>query len=209
MTERQTREELVELGRSLFDRGYAAGSSGNMSVRLNDGRILATPSGSSMGRLRPEALSLLDNVGNHLSGDRPSKEMLFHMALYAGNPDCGSVVHLHSTWATMLSCRDDLDIDMPIRPFSPYYVMKVGTLQVIPYYPPGDERIAVEMAEWAGKRNAFLLRNHGPVVTAGCLTDAVDLAEELEETAKIHCLMNGNSGIRYLSDEDVNFLKKR
>ncbi len=207
MTESEARRQLVDLGRSLFDRGYVAGSAGNISVKLEDGRILATPSGSCMGRLDAERLSLVDATGALVSGDRPSKEMRFHMALYQGDPGCGSVVHLHSTWATMLSCRDDLDVNEPVRPFTPYYVMKIGTLQVIPYYPPGDGRIAADIAAWAGKRNAFLLQNHGPVVVAATLEAAVDLAEELEETAKLYCLMRGAGGIRYLTDEEVKQLR--
>jgi len=209
MNERQARQSMVDLGKSLFDRGYVAGGAGNMSVRLDDGRIIATPTGSCLGRLAADRLSVMDASGTHVSGDRPTKEVRFHMALYAGDRACGSVVHLHSTWATMLACRDDLDVEMPIRPFTPYFVMKIGTLQIISYYPPGDERIAGDLAVWAGKRNAFLLRNHGPVVTAPTLPDAVDLAEELEETAKIHCLMHGTGGVRYLSEAEVAVLRER
>jgi len=199
---------MAELGKTLYDRGYVAGSAGNMSVRLENNIVLMTPSGSCMGRLDPEALSAVDPDGKLVAGPRPSKEIEFHLAIYRNDSACSAIVHLHSTWATILSCRGDLDRENPIKPFSPYFVMKIGTLQVIPYYPPGDPSLARDMVKWAGKRNAFLLRNHGFVVLAGTLSEAVDLAEELEETAKLAGLMKDNE-IKYLSKEEIDFLRKK
>ncbi|MCF7914572.1 MAG: aldolase [Spirochaetaceae bacterium] len=205
---RRKRRALVELSKSLFDRGYIAGSAGNISVRAGVDKVLATPSGACLGRLSEESLALLSLEGEQIKGPRASKETKFHLALYNNDPACGSVVHLHSTWVTLLSCRADLDTEAPIRPFTPYYVMKIGCLQVVPYYPPGDERLAEAMKAWAGQRNAFLLRNHGGIVTAGTLTKAVDLAEELEETAKLYCLLNKNN-IHYLSEAEITQLRGR
>lgn len=202
------RRELVELSRSLFARGYVTGSAGNISVRVDARRILATPSGASLGRLSEEGLSLVGLDGKLLSGPPASKETAFHLVLYNNDPDCGSVVHLHSTWLTALACRSDLDPECPIKPFTPYYVMKIGQLQVIPYYPPGDERIAEEICCWAGRRKAFLLRNHGGIVAADTLAKAVDMSEELEETAKLYCMLDRDK-IKYLSDEEVRVLRNR
>ncbi len=208
MKEKHLRAELVAVGRSLYERGYAAGGAGNISVRIDDERILATPSGSCLGRLDEETLSVVDFSGTLISGAPASKEVKFHLALYRGDSSCGSVVHLHSTWTTLLSCRADLDPDQVIRPFTPYFVMKIGQVQVIPYYPPGAQDIARDLAAWAGQRNAFLLRNHGPVVIGPSLLEAVDLMEEFEETARLDYLLRG-SEVRYLSSEEISCLKGR
>ena len=206
--ETKLREELAALGLSLFERGYAAGSGGNISCLIDEKTLLATPSGSSLGRLDPDELSKVDRKGNLISGRKASKEILFHRALYDAAPDCGAVVHLHSTYATMLSCLKELETGNPIRPFTPYFVMKIRKLMIIPYYPPGDPRIAEELGKRGGEGNGFLLQNHGPVVTAKSLSEAVDLAEELEETAKLFFLMQ-NSSIRYLTDEEISELRAR
>jgi len=202
---RHARRELVALSRSLFDRGYVAGGAGNISVRVGDREILATPTGACLGRLSEEHLSLVNLDGTLISGPQASKETKFHLALYRNDPDCGSVVHLHSTWLTALACRTDLNETCPIQAFTPYYVMKIGQLQVIPYYPPGDQRIAQEVTRWAGRKRAFLLRNHGGIVTAETLSKAVDMYEELEETAKLYCMLDREK-IQYLSDAHIQEL---
>ncbi|QIM67685.1 aldolase [Mannheimia granulomatis] len=208
MTEQEQKVQMVELARSLFKRGYTVGGAGNLSVRLDENRILVTPTGSSLGRLEVERLSVLDMQGNVLSGDKPSKESVFHLALYQKNPECQAIVHLHSTYLTALSCLQDLDIDNAITAFTPYYVMRVGRLPVIPYYRPGDINIARELGERALDAKAFLLANHGVVVTGSNLIDAVDNTEELEETAKLHFILQGQK-VRYLTEDEVNDLKNR
>ena len=208
MDESLSRREMVSFGASLYNRGYIAGSAGNMSVRIAESEILMTPSGSCMGRLEEDSISKVMLDGALVDGHPPTKEIFFHLALYRHDPCCNAIVHLHSTWSTVLSCLADLDPDCPIRPMTPYYVMKIGHLQVIPYFPPGDQRIADEMVQWAGKRSAFLLRNHGAVVIHKTLEGAVDLAEELEETAKIACHTRSMS-IRYLTEDEIHVLKKR
>ncbi|UTV31023.1 3-oxo-tetronate 4-phosphate decarboxylase [Photobacterium atrarenae] len=208
MTEQQLRAQMVSLARSMFERGYATGGAGNLSLKLPDGNFLATPTGSSFGRLDANTLSVVDIDGNHLSGDKPSKEVAFHLAIYRNNPACNAIVHLHSTYLTALSCLEGLDPDNAIRPFTPYYVMRVGQLPVIPYLRPGDPQIATELANRAGDYRAFLLANHGPVVTGTDLCDAVDNAEELEETAKLALMLDGKA-IRYLTAAEVTALKGR
>ncbi len=145
MTEQEQKIEMVNLARSLFERGYTVGGAGNLSVRLDENRILVTPTGSSLGRLEADRLSVLDMQGNVLSGDKPSKESVFHLAMYQKNPACQAIVHLHSTYLTALSCLENLDTDNAMRAFTPYYVMRVGKLPVIPYYRPGDINIAREL----------------------------------------------------------------
>lgn len=206
MTEQALRDTMVMLGASLFQRGYATGGAGNLSARLPDGSLLATPTGSCLGRLEPDRLSKVSMQGEHLAGDRPSKEVSFHLALYHNNPACEAVVHLHCTYLTALSCLEGVDPANTIRPFTPYYVMRVGQLPLIPYYKPGDPRIAEELGQRAASGNAFLLANHGPVVTGRNLIDAVNNMEELEETARLALLLQGQQ-IRYLNENEINELR--
>ncbi|WP_439327842.1 3-oxo-tetronate 4-phosphate decarboxylase [Lonepinella sp. BR2357] len=208
MTELEQKKQMVELARSFYQRGYSVGGAGNLSVRLDENRILVTPTGSSLGRLDAERLSVVDMQGNWISGDKPSKEYVFHLALYQQNPKCNAIVHLHSTYLTALSCLDGLDKDNAIKAFTPYYVMRVGKLQVIPYYRPGSPEIARELRERALTAKAFLLANHGIVVTGSDLIDAADNADELEETAKLHFILQGQK-IRYLTDDEVKDLENR
>ncbi|MGR6980109.1 3-oxo-tetronate 4-phosphate decarboxylase [Testudinibacter sp. P27/CKL/0425] len=208
MSEQQLKQDLVNLARSLFDRGYSVGGAGNISVRLSDNRFLVTPTGSSLGRLVADELSVLDSDGNVLEGKKPSKESVFHLAMYKRNPECNAIVHLHSTYLTALSCLDGLDTENAIKPFTPYYVMRVGKLPVIPYYRPGSPDIARELSERALDGKAFLLANHGVVVCGSDLFDAVDNTEELEETAKLMFLLQTHK-VRYLNQDEVNDLKNR
>ncbi|POY45719.1 aldolase [Avibacterium paragallinarum] len=208
MTELEQKIEMVNFARSFYERGYSVGGAGNLSVRLDENRILVTPTGSSLGRLVAEKLSVVDMQGNWLAGDKPSKEYVFHLTLYQNNPQCNAVVHLHSTYLTALSCLQGLDPDNAIRAFTPYYVMRVGKLPVIPYYHPGDVNIARELGERALSGKAFLLANHGVVVTGTSLVDAVDNTEELEETAKLFFILK-EQNIRYLTDAEVKDLENR
>ncbi|MCT8590683.1 aldolase [Glaesserella parasuis] len=208
MTDLTQKIQMVELAKSLFDRGYTVGGAGNLSVKLDDNRVLVTPTGSSLGRLEVNRLSILDMNGNLIEGDKPSKESVFHLALYQANPQCRAIVHLHSTYLTALSCLEGIDTTNAMRAFTPYYVMRVGQLPVIPYYKPGDTNIARELSERALQAKAFLLANHGVVVTGNSLVDAVDNTEELEETAKLYFILQGKS-IRYLSESEVKDLENR
>lgn len=208
MTEIEQKIQMVDLAHSLFNRGYSVGGAGNLSVRLGNGNILVTPTGSSLGRLNAESLSVLDMQGNLISGDKPSKESIFHLEMYRKNPDCNAIVHLHSTYLTALSCLKDLNLNNAIKPFTPYYVMRVKKLQVIPYYRPGDPNIARELGQRVNTGKAFLLANHGIVVTGSDLIDAVDNTEELEETAKLYFILQGQD-IRYLTDAEIQDLENR
>lgn len=208
MNELEQKIQMVNLARSFYERGYTVGGAGNLSVRLDDNRILVTPTGSSLGRLEAERLSVLDMQGNVLSGDKPSKESVFHLAMYHKNPACKAIVHLHSTYLTALSCLEGLYTTNAMRAFTPYYVMRVGKLQVIPYYRPGSPEIARELSERALFGKAFLLANHGIVVTGSDLLDAADNTEELEETAKLYFILQGQK-VRYLTDSEVKDLENR
>ncbi len=205
MDEATTRDLLVSLAASLFARGFSVGSAGNISVRLDDGYLM-TPTNSSLGRLDAARLSKLGPDFRHLSGDAPSKEVFMHRAMYRARPDCGAVVHLHSTMATAVSCLQDVDPGNPIPPLTPYFVMRVGrTMPVVPYYRPGDAAMEPAIHAAAKEARALLLANHGPVVSGKTLTDAVYAAEELEEAAKLFLLLRG-ANPRLLSGAAVDDL---
>ena len=194
MNDADTRALLVQLAGSLFARGFSVGSAGNISVRLEEGGYLITPTNSSLGSLNAERISRLDADFQHTGGDKPSKEVFMHRAFYTARPDAGAVVHLHSTQATAVSCLPDVDRGNPIPPLTPYFVMRVGRrMPIVEYYRPGDP--AMEPAIHAAARNAraVLLANHGPVVSGKTLTDAVYAAEELEEAAKLYLMLRGTS----------------
>lgn len=205
MTEARLREELCEYGQSLFDRGLTAGSSGNLSARLEDG-YLVTPTNSSLGALDPARLSRLDRDGRLVSGDPPSKEAFLHRSMYEARPGAGGIAHLHSTHAAAVSCLPGLDPEDCIPPLTPYFVMKIGRLPLVPYHRPGDAALAGVVRELARRHAAVLLANHGPVASGATLEAAVNAVEELEETAKLFLLLRGHSP-RALTAEQVNELK--
>lgn len=204
-SESKLREDIVKLGRSLFDRGLSPGSSGNISVRLDDGWLL-TPTNACMGFLDPARLAKMDWQGRLISGDLPSKEAFLHRAMYETRAAAGAIVHLHATHSAAVSCMDGLDAASCIPPLTSYFVMKIGRLPLVPYYRPGDPALGPAIAELAGKHAAVLLANHGPVVSAATLEAAVYAAEELEETAKLFLLLH-NTKVRPLDRAELAELK--
>ena len=182
--------QIIAAARSLFDRGLTHGSTGNLSVRTPAG-LLVTPSGSSLGALTAEALSLIDDQGRHLAGPRPTKEAFLHAAVLRARPGDNAVAHTHSSHAAAVSCMEGLDPDNALPPLTAYYAMRVGALPLLPYHAPGDTGLEDLAERTARERHAMLLSNHGPVVAGATLAAAVDAIEELEETAKLHLLLRG------------------
>jgi ribulose-5-phosphate 4-epimerase/fuculose-1-phosphate aldolase len=207
MNENTLREDIAAIGKSLYDRGLAHGSAGNISVKLGDG-WLVTPTNSCMGRLDPARISRLDSRGKLLSGDKPSKETFLHLAMYGERPSSGAVVHLHSTHAVAVSCMDGLDAADVFPPITAYALMQVGRLALVQYHPPGDESLAAAVRAVAGRHHAVLLANHGPVVAGSSLDAAVNAIEELEQTAKLMLLLDGRA-TRYLTPAQVAELNSR
>jgi ribulose-5-phosphate 4-epimerase/fuculose-1-phosphate aldolase len=195
MTETAARETIVRLAQSLFARGYTVGSSGNISARLDDG-MLITPTNSCFGFLDPARISKLDHAGKHVAGDPPSKEIFLHQAFYETRKAAGAVVHLHSTHATALSCLTDIDPEDAVPPLTPYVVMRVGRVKLVPYMRPGDPVMGEAIRSLNGRYAAVLLANHGPVVSAKDIEGAVYASEELEETAKLVLLSRGKDARR-------------
>ena len=203
--EARLRESMVRWGRSLFERGFTVGSSGNMSARIAGG-YLFTPTNSCLGFLEPERLSRLDASGRHIGGDAPTKELPLHMAFYESRPAAMAVVHLHSTFSTALSCLADADPEDAIPPITPYVVMRVGRVPILPYTKPGSPDVAPLVRARAAQHAAMLLANHGPVVTGTSLESAVFAIEELEETAKLVLLTRGMA-IRHLDAVQIAALE--
>ncbi|MDA0662860.1 MAG: aldolase [Proteobacteria bacterium] len=206
MSESRLREEIAAFGKSLFDRGLSGGSSGNISVRLDDGWLM-TPTGSSLGNLDPARISRLDRTGTLVSGDAPTKEVFLHQAMYEERPKAGAIVHLHSTHSVAVSCLPHVDPDNVLPPITAYYVMKIGKLPLIPYFRPGDKALAEAIRGKARDHTAVLLANHGPVVAGKTLEAAVYATEELEETAKLHLLLQAHNP-RVLTEEQIEELHR-
>lgn len=167
-----------------------------------------TPTGSSLGDLDPARISRLDAAGNLLDGDPPTKESFLHRVMYAERSQTGGVVHLHSTHSVAVSILADVDPDDVLPPLTAYYVMRVGRLPLVPYFPPGDEALAEAVRPLASRHHAVLLANHGPVVAGNSLEDALHATEELEETAKLFLLLRGQP-LRPLTAEQVAALRQR
>ena len=201
------RDALCRTARSLYERGLTHGSTGNLSIRLDDGWLMS-PTGASFGELDPARLSRLDAEGRHVSGDKPTKESFLHLAMYRQRPGSGAVVHLHSTHSVAVSVLAELDPADLLPPLTAYYIMRIGTLPLVPYYPPGDMALADAVSGLAGRHHAMLLANHGPVVAGSSLAAATDAIEELEATARLYLLLRGQQ-LRLLSAEQVAELRQR
>ena len=207
MKESALREQICDVAKSIFDRGLTHGSTGNISARCEDGWLL-TPTGSNLGRLDPARLSKLDWTGKLLGGDAPSKESFLHLAMYQERDRNQAVIHLHSTYSVAVSVLEEVDPQDVLPPITAYYVMRIGTLPLVPYYAPGDFKLAEAVRGYAGKHHAVLLANHGPVVGGVSLAAVSDAVEELEATAKLYLLLRGQR-LRTLSAEQCADLRRR
>jgi len=210
MTEETSlRENICAMAKSMFDRGLTGGASGNISARLSDGSLLVTPTGSSFGALDPAELSHFNTDMHLISGKPPTKEMPLHSAFYeTRGAKTGAVVHLHSTHSVALSVLPETDPDNVLPPITPYSVMRLGKVKLLPYFMPGDPAMGDAVRGLLGKRSAVLLANHGPVVAGKDLQAAVYAMEELEETARLTLLTRGMNP-KLLSDAEVQGLVRK
>jgi ribulose-5-phosphate 4-epimerase/fuculose-1-phosphate aldolase len=206
VSEQELRQQISDFGRSLFERGLTVGSSGNISVRLDDGWLM-TPTNCCLGTLDPADISRLDAQGTLLSGQKPSKEFFLHAAFLAKRPQDSAVVHLHSTYATAVACLPGLDPHNMLPALTPYSIMRLGPVALTPYYPPGDKRLGDEIDRVAANHHCVLLANHGPIVAAKTLEAAVFAAEELEETAKLYLTLMAHNP-RLLTEAQIDELKQ-
>jgi len=185
------REEICRVGRSLFERGYVHASAGNISVRLDDG-FLITPTDACLGFLEPARLAHVGLDGEQRSGDRASKTLALHRRIYEADASARCVIHTHSTHLVRLSLAGVWSADDIVPPITPYYVMKVGHVPLIPYHRPGDARVAELVAQAIARRpiRAVLLERLGPNVWHETPAAAMATLEELEETAKLWLMTN-------------------
>lgn len=197
-------EQLCDAANGLFERGYAHGSTGNISVRVGE-EVWVTPTGRPLRGLTPYALARLGVGGERLNENSPSKEYPFHLAIYRQRPEARAVVHLHSTYAVALSCLESFDGDESLPPLTPYYFMRVAPLAVLPYFRPGSAALAGAVEEAAAAHHSILLRNHGLICAGSSLPEAADRAEELEQTARLHFILRGER-TRALSPAEVKEL---
>ena len=202
MSDSALRELICHLAESLYNRGLTGGSTGNISARTEDGGLLVSPTGSCFGRLDPARLSRFDAAGQLVSGDAPTKEMPLHSAFYDTRSTAGAVVHLHSCHSVALSMVPGVDEDNFLPPLTPYAIMKLGRVKLLPFFLPGDPAMGEAVRGLAGKRSAVMLANHGPVVAGKDIEAACYAVEELEETAKLALLLRGVNA-RALTDEQV------
>ena len=202
MSEAKLRETICLLAKSMFDRGLTGGSTGNISARTEDGGLLVSPTGTSFGRLDPGRLSRFDPAGTLIDGDKPTKEMPLHSAFYDTRAGAGAVVHLHSVHSVALSMMPDVDEDDFLPALTPYAIMKLGRVKLLPFFLPGDPAMGEAVRGLSGKRSAVMLANHGPVVAGKDIEAACNAIEELEDTAKLAMLTRGLHP-RGLTDEQV------
>ena len=200
--ETKLREHICLLAKSIFDRGLTGGSTGNISARTEDGGLLVSPTGTSFGRLDPARLSRFDADGRLVDGDKPTKEMPLHTAFYDTRSNAGAVVHLHSCHSVALSMLPDTDPDNFLPPMTPYSIMKLGKVKLLPFFLPGDAAMGEAVRGLAGKRSAVMLANHGPVVAGKDVEAACNAIEELEDTARLALLTRGMNP-RILNHEQV------
>lgn len=203
--EAKLREQICLLAKSLFDRGLTGGSTGNISTRTADGGLLVSPTGTSFGRLDPGRLSRFDANGKLIDGDPPTKEMPLHSAFYDTRSSAGAVVHLHSCHSVAWSLMPDVDEDNFLPPLTPYAIMKLGKVKLLPYFRPGDPAMGDAVRGLAGKRTAVMLANHGPVVAGKDVEAACNAIEELEDTARLAILMRGYDA-RQLTEANIQEL---
>jgi len=205
MRDTQLREQICLLAKSMFDRGLTGGSTGNISARTGDGGLLVSPTGTSFGRLDPGTLSHFDADGRLIGGDPPTKEMPLHQAFYDTRSTAGAVVHLHSCHSVALSMLPDTDPDNFLPPLTPYGIMKLGRVKLLPFFLPGDPAMGDAVRGLAGKRSAVMLANHGPVVAGKDVEAACNAVEELEDTARLAMMLRGMNA-RALTDDQVRAL---
>lgn len=211
MTEEESREEICRVARSLFERGYVHATAGNVSARLDDGYLI-TPTDGCLGFLDPRTLAKVDASGNALGGARPSKTLALHRRIYDADPSARCVIHTHSTHLVALTLAGVWRPEDIVPPITPYYVMKVGHVPLIPYHRPGDAAVgdlvaqAIERAAGKAPIRAVMLDRLGPNVWHESPAAAMAVLEELEETAKLWLL--GGRAAKPLDEERIEELRR-
>ena len=204
MNESKLREQICIFASSMYNRGLTHGSTGNISVRLNSDDILVTPTGSSFGRLDPNQIVKVTKDGEFIGSSKPTKELPLHQAFYeTRGMKSGAVVHLHSTHSVALSMLPGINEDNILPSYTPYSIMLLGKVKLLPFFVPGYPAMGDAIKGLAGKRSAVLLANHGPVVSSKDLESSVNAIEELEATAKLALILKG-ADAKALDESQIN-----
>ena len=204
MNESKLREQICIFASSMYNRGLTHGSTGNISVRLDSDNILVTPTGSSFGRLDPNQIVKVTKDGEFIGSSSPTKELPLHQAFYeTRGMKSGAVVHLHSTHSVALSMLPGINEDNVLPSYTPYSIMLLGKVKLLPFFVPGDPAMGDAIKGLAGKRSAVLLANHGPVVSSKDLESSVNAIEELEATAKLALILKG-ADAKALDESQIN-----
>jgi ribulose-5-phosphate 4-epimerase/fuculose-1-phosphate aldolase len=208
------RAEIARVGASLFQRGLVHSTAGNISVRLTaaqGGGFLITPTDACLGFLGPAQLAWVAEDGTALAGARASKTLALHRRIYAAAPDAHCVLHTHSTHLVALTLQGVRRNDDILPPLTPYQVMKVGHVPLVPYRVPGDASVADDVAALIAKARrplrAVMLERLGPTVWHDSLASAMALLEELEETARLWLLTEHRPAP--LTDAQIDDLRTR
>ena len=204
--------EICRVGASLYARGCVHGSAGNISVRLPEGGFIITPTDACLGTLQPARLASINEHGVQTSGDRASKTLALHHRIYAADVDAHCVIHTHSTHLVALTLSGVWSADDIVPPITPYFVMKVGHVPLIPYHHPGDPAVAdlvaqrIEAKHIEGKPlRAVMLDRLGPVVWHRSPAEASAVLEELEETARLWLMTHATA----LSEAQIDELRRK
>lgn len=207
LDEQTAKEKLVSFAKSIFDRGLTSGASANMSVRIENAWVM-TPTNTCFGFLNIDELSVVGLDGTLLKGMPPSKEFRLHKAMYDQRPNDRCIIHLHSTYATALSCVSAADTSNVVPTYTPYLTMRLGPIAMVPYFAPGDDALADAVGEVAAQHPGIIMANHGPIVSADTVESCVYGMEELEESCKLALLLKGLDANK-LTDDQINFLLSR
>lgn len=199
----RAREEIVRVGRRLWTRGLVGGSEGNVSVRLDESRLLTTPSGACKGFLAPDDLIVTDLAGRPLAGGgRPSSELGMHLEIYRRRPDVAAIVHAHPPTATGFAIAGRALDDCVV----PEVIATLGRVPIVPYGTPSTAELAERIGPWVATHDALLLANHGAVTCAPTLDRAIDVMESLEQAARSLLTAHLMGHVRQLSRDQVDRL---
>src|ERR1700704_7186729 len=202
MDEQTARREIVNIGRLLYERSYVVSSDGNLSVRLDDGRIVATPTMICKGRMTEDSLAITDASGKALTQRKPSSELAMHLLIYRERPDVKAVCHAHPPHGTAFAVAG-LAIDQPILS---EVILTLGCVPLAGYGTPSTDELSNAMQPLIKHHNALLMANHGAVAYGSDFWQAFDRLETLEHTAKIAILSRALGGSRIISPDAIEKL---
>lgn len=206
MREEDVKKRLIRLCHLVERKGLVMSSGGNISARCGD-KFFITPTGRALGELVEEDLVVMNINGEYEGNVKPSKEYIMHLNCFRNRPEINVVLHVHSTYAVAVSCLKDLDMESSMKSYTPGYVLRVDKLPAVPYMKPGSLKLAEAVGEVIAKRNSVLLAKHGVITVGATEEEALNIAEEIEENAKLICVLSDKG--EPLSEEDIEELRKR